>query len=228
MLNLLNVGFVGSAGSSASEYESMYESRSDLTTLQKQHVVEWFSGKELDTDRWNIVHSAGNDSNSPNVMSDTVDGGFQWTTHGSNSGYYGNMDFNGIKQYNPISSVWIAVTRNHTTTDTAHYVGLTENSYFMLSASGNATYFKLGTRNDTIGTGSTDTSIASDTNWHTWKGETNGTTVTLHGDGVLEASRTYPIPSTATGTLQPNLQVYNSNSGTSKTSSIRYFEAYNT
>ena len=197
------------------------------TSSHGKRVVERFSGDALDTDRWNIAHSAGNDSNSPNGMADSVDGGFQWTTHDSNSSYYGNMNFNGKRQFNPISSAWIAVTRNHTTTDTAHYAGLHENSYFMISASGNDTYFKLGTRNDTQGSGNTDTSISSDTNWHTWKGETDGTTVTLHGDGVLEASRTYPIPSTATGTLEPNFQVYTTSGGTAKTSSMRYFEAYN-
>ena len=210
-----------------SKSPSLYEHLNLPHQVMGQRMVERFSGDALDTDRWNIAHSAGNDSNSPNGMADSVDGGFQWTTHDSNSSYYGNMNFNGKRQFNPISSAWIAVTRNHTTTNTAHYVGLTENSYFMLSASGNVTNYQLSTRNDTIGTGNTDTSVASDTNWHTWKGETDGTTVTLHGDGVLEASRTYPIPSTATGTLEPNFQVYTTSGGTAKTSSMRYFEAYN-
>ena len=194
----------------------------------KQRMVETFSGDALDTNRWQLTHSIGNDSNSPNVMADSVDGGFQWTTHNSNSGYYGQLNFNGKRSFNPISSAWIAVTRNHTTTDTAHYAGLHENSYFMVGANGNNTYFKLDTRNDTQGSGNTDTSISSDTNWHTWKGETDGTTVSLYGDGVLEAERTNPIPSTATGTLEPFFQVYNVSSGTSKTSSIRYMECYNT
>ena len=144
------------------------------------------------------------------------------------SGYYGIMNFSGKRQFNPISSAWIAITRNHTTTNTAHYAGLHENSYFMVSASGNQTDYQLSTRNDTQGTGNTDTSIASDTNWHTWKGETDGTTVSLYGDGVLETERTSYIPSSTTGTLEPFFQVYNLGGGTSKTSSIRYFEAYNT
>ena len=207
-------------------FDSVYEMTTPLKEVRKQHFWEYFSGKYIDNQRWNLAHSAGNDSNSPNGM-DSGDGGFQWTTHDSNSSYYGNINFNGKRQFNPISSAWIAVTRNHTTTNTAHYVGLTENSYFMLSASGNVTNYQLSTRNDTQGTGNTDTSVASDTNWHTWKGETDGTTVTLHGDGVLEASRTYPIPSTATGTLEPNFQVYTTSGGTAKTSSMRYFEAYN-
>ena len=207
--------------------KSLYEQLFPLSHIMRQRFVEHFSGDALDTDRWNLAHSIGNDSNSPNGMSDTVDGGWYLTTHSSNSGYYGILNFNGKRQFNPISSAWIAVTRNHTTTDTAHYAGLHENSYFMISASGNDTYFKLGTRNDTQGSGSTETSIASDTNWHTWKGETNGTTVTLHGDGVLEASRTGFVPSTATGNLEPFFQVYTTSGGTAKTASIKYFEAYN-
>ena len=208
--------------------DSLYEHLSPLSVVMKQRFVEWFTPNTTYSGRWNLAHSAGNDSNSPNGISDTVDGGFSWTTHDSNSSYYGILNFNGKRQFNPISSAWIAVTRNHTTTDTAHYAGLHENSYFMVGANGNNTYFKLDTRNDTQGSGNTDTSISSDTNWHTWKGETDGTTVSLYGDGVLEAERTNPIPSTATGTLEPFFQVYNVSSGTSKTSSIRYMECYNT
>jgi hypothetical protein len=33
----------------STEYASMYESRSALTTVQKQHFVEWFSGSALDS-----------------------------------------------------------------------------------------------------------------------------------------------------------------------------------
>ena len=208
--------------------KSIYDQLNASGTVAKQRVVETFSGDALDTDRWNLAHSIGNDSNSPNGMSDSVDGGWYLTTHSSNSSYYSILNFNGKRQYNPISSAWIAVTRNHTTTNTAHYAGLHENSYFMISASGNETKYRFSTRNDTEGTGNTDTSINSDTNWHTWKGETDGTTVTLHGDGVLEASRTGYIPSTATGTLEPFFQVYSTSGGTAKTSSIRYMECYNT
>lgn len=194
----------------------------------KQRMVETFSGDALDTDRWQLTHSIGNDSNSPNGMADSVDGGFQWTTHNSNVNYYGQLSFNGIRPFDPVSSGWIAVTRNHTTTDTAHYAGLHENSYFMIQGAGNETKFRLSTRNDTEGTGNTNTSINSDTNWHVWKAETNGTTVSLYGDGVLEAERTAYIPSSTTGSLEPFFQVYNTNGGTAKTSSIRYMECYNT
>jgi len=72
----------------------MYESFNDLTTVNKQHMVEWFSGNALNTDRWQLQ----NNTALPTVaMQDSINGGLLMTNTGAGSG--GSLVFNGIKQY---------------------------------------------------------------------------------------------------------------------------------
>jgi hypothetical protein len=47
LFGVMASGISGHLG--ADDYASMYESRSALTTVQKQHFVEWFSGSALDS-----------------------------------------------------------------------------------------------------------------------------------------------------------------------------------
>ena len=64
------------------DYDSMYESRSELTTVQKQHFVEFFSGKSLSN-----VWTLQNNTALPTVsMQNEVDGGLLMTNTGTGTG----------------------------------------------------------------------------------------------------------------------------------------------
>ena len=56
------------------EFASMYESFNDLTTVNKQHFVEWFTGNTLRTDTWNKDNS---DAGYTIEMDDSVNGGLK-------------------------------------------------------------------------------------------------------------------------------------------------------
>jgi|TARA_B110000438_G_scaffold300263_1_gene352253 hypothetical protein len=232
MLNLLNVGFVGSAGSSSNEYETMYESRSALTTVQKQHMVEWFAGKELDTDRWILQ----NNTALPTVaMQDSVDGGLLITNTGT--GYGGSVTFNNKRQYggSGVNCTCIMVLKN-TTANGLTYAGFDRNGAPSTSNGGMganstaviemgaSTYFNLVVTDAGSGWDRTATSIATaDANWHAVKIDVKTSDVDLTVDGTLEATRTGVRPST---TMQPSIT--GRNAGANATTYIRYFEAYNT
>ena len=231
MLNLLNVGFVGSAGSSSNEYETMYESRSKLTTVQKQHMVEWFAGKELDTDRWILQ----NNTALPTVaMQDSVDGGLLITNTGT--GYGGSVTFSNKRQYGGSDNCTCIMVLKNTTANGLTYAGFDRNGAPSTSNGGMganstaviemgaSTKFNLVVTNAGSGWDRTATSIATaDANWHAVKIDVKTSDVDLTVDGTLEATRTGVRPST---TMQPSIT--GRNAGANATTYIRYFEAYNT
>ena len=211
-------------------FDSIYEMTTPLTEVRKQRMVEEFNGDDIDSFRWTFSRSAGGTSDSPSVMADELDGGFKWTTHNSNTTYYGSMNTGAKYAFDAGSSGFIASHRMNDndagTEDYYFYVGLDEDSYFQFHGHTNNTYFKLSVRNNLIGTATTDTTTPRDSMWHTFKAVTNGTRVIGTVDGVVNSTMTYPIPSSGAGDLRPNWQVANQG-GTSKTASIRYFEAWN-
>ena len=52
-------------------FGSVYESTNPLTTIAGQHMVEWFTGNSLNTDRW----GKGGDGNETIEMYNGIDGG---------------------------------------------------------------------------------------------------------------------------------------------------------
>ena len=229
--NLFNVGFVGILGNEETEYASMYESRSELTTVQGQHFVEWFTGKSLPS-YWTLQ----NNTALPTVaMQDSVDGGLLITNTGT--GYGGSVTFNNIRQYggSGVNCSCIMVLKN-TTANGLTYAGFDRNGAPSTSNGGmgaNSTaviemgasvYFSLVVTNAGSGWNRTATSIpTADTNWHKVKIDVKASDVDLTVDGTLEATRTGVRPST---TMQPC--VTGRNAGANATTHIRYMEAYNT
>ena len=57
-------------------FDSVYESTNPLTTVAGQHMVEWFTGNSLNTDRWttSLVDDA------TVAMNDSVNGGILFTS----------------------------------------------------------------------------------------------------------------------------------------------------
>ena len=209
----------------STEFASMYESRSALTVIQKQHFVEWFSGSALDS-----IWTATPNGASTQVMDDAVDGGYLMTC-GTSASDNIRIDFNNVNQYSKTASVMIFVMK--ITDQAGQGNNLTGWSNVASVASNNnvshlghdrfTTNYNLITR----GTGSattTNSSVPVDTAWHTHKIENAGTDVVLYVDGVSEATNTTNL---STADFQPSFGIQSDATDT-PTMSIRYLECYNT
>lgn len=227
LFGVMSSGISGHLG--ADDYDSMYESRSALTTVQKQHFVEWFSGSLLPS-YWDYGYSGGSNTSE---MNDAVDGGYK---HGCGSGvnYIQWINFNGKQQYNPAGSVCISIHRmdsvaqrgaalvglmngNSNATSnphdaiTSHHAGFLkqhENNIYASSSNGTCT--------------STDTTVGGDA-YKTYKSELGSSNIKFYIDGSLEITKTTNLP---TNRLQPSLTGYHK--GGQGNLLITYMECYNT
>ena len=211
------------------KYPSLYEHlNGGFTTVMKQRFVDEFSGATLDVTKWGFNEASGNGTRT--IDQDTVDGGYKMITSSSNSSNYMQLKGGGgtIRAFDAESSAFIAVCRAVSTSDVAFYVGLQEDSYFAADHGSNRSNYRLSHRNNLVGTGNTDSSVAIDYAWHTHSATTDGTNCKYSIDGIHQCTATgATLPSDGAGHLEPWWQVYTLNSGTSKKCAIRYFEAWN-
>ena len=204
----------------ADVFASLYESFQDLTTVQKQHFVEWFSGKALDS-----IWTFGDQGGGTSGMVDAIDGGY-FVDSGAGFAW---IAFNDKRQYSQTGSVIIMVLRdvNDANGDerwgfvrTASADGLIEKAYInSLPAQAN---FQLNTDNGGAQT-ATATSIVVDNVYHVFKVECKASSVEASIAGVLEATSTTTLPDQP---LQPRIATRaDLPAGRSE---VRYLEAYNT
>jgi hypothetical protein len=212
-------------GVPATEFESMYESFNPLTTINKQHFVEWFSGKQLPS-YWTFTDEIG--VGGSGAMSDSVDGGYVITPAGvldANS-----INFNDKRQYAHNGSVVIAVIQK-VDVGGRYRVGfgddgnLSSNTINKASSNDVSTFIYLETAN---GTSSSDTDsdiTANTTTAHVHKIETKTSSVELSLDGILKVTITGNIPLLK---MQPAFFVRGGGGAGNQKSLIRYMECYNT
>ena len=225
MLNLLNVGFVGSAGSSSNEYESMYESRSELTTVQNQHFVEWFSGKELGH-YWTLTQIV---ATCTATISDSVDGGMLFQTDSGSGSPSACLTFNNKRQYNPAGFRFISICQknddnlgikggigNDKVVNPSHYAFMMEGSF--------VSYKSLETKDGSTAS-LTASSIALSQNAFTYDIEGTSSNVKLGINGNLEVTKTTNRPTAA---CQPFLYIQSRSTAAVKDYNIRYVECFNT
>lgn len=225
MLNLLNVGFVGSAGSSSNEYESMYESRSELTTVQNQHFVEWFSGKELGH-YWTLTQIV---ATCTATISDSVDGGMLFQTDSGSGSPSACLTFNNKRQYNPAGFRFISICQkndnnlgikggigNDKVVNPSHYAFMMEGSF--------VSYKSLETKDGSTAS-LTASSIALSQNAFTYDIEGTSSNVKLGINGNLEVTKTTNRPTAA---CQPFLYIQSRSTAAVKDYNVRYLECYNT
>ena len=207
----------------ATEFDSMYESFNPLTTVNKQHFVEWFSGSALDS-IWTQTDVAGTGTF---AMDDTVDGGFKITTGASGSNE-SNINFNNKRQYEETACVCIAVWKTFATSLQETHVGLSANitSYPVNSAAlyvDNGGNFNIRTADGSTSS-QTSTGTAVDTNFHSYKIECKSADIEMSVDGVKTNDKTTNRP---TIPMQPFSAVRHISGGAQSTST-RYMECYNT
>ena len=209
----------------------MYESFNDLTTVNKQHFVEWFCGNTLRTDTWGTTNVQGSGTFS---MVNSVDGGFSVKAGTSNNDET-ELDFGGsgseVRPYSHTGSVCIFVTKaidsgNGYWTNNVGFtntVGL-GNDYACMQNQDSDPYFSLISKDTSFNRGNSSVSIDND--WHCFKLECTSTHLKLTIDGVLEVNKTANRP---TAKLMPvfNVQTQAADDDGGE-GHIRYMECYNT
>ena len=215
----------GISGNLATEFESMYESFNALTTVNKQHFVEWFSGSALDS-----IWTAAPTGTSTQAMADAVDGGYLMTCS-SGAGDSVELSFNDVaRPFSYTASVIIFVLSNTDQAGTGdNLIGwanvaspASNTNVHHLTLDRFTTYYGLITR----GAGSSTTAnstVTVDTAWHSHKIENLASSVALTIDGVLGGTNTTNL---STADFQPCIAMQ-SDSADTPTMSIRYLEAYN-
>ena len=221
-------GVIASGKLGITEFESMYESFNPLTTVNKQHFVEWFSGSALDS-IWTKTDVVGTGTF---AMDDAVDGGFKITT-GATIGNSSAIGFNGKNQYAHDGSVIIFVSKRTEDVDNNMYCGMgdepttapadTLSDYTMMEHREAYTNIQHKTSNNSSAT-RTAGSVARSTSWINTKIELNGSNSIMYIDGVYDATITTNLPST---NISPvfNQQTVGS---VAVSGSLRYCEVYNT
>jgi hypothetical protein len=212
------------------EFESMYESFNPLTTVNKQHFVEWFSGKQLPS-YWNIILGSGSTAN----IADTVDGGAFLTTGSTATNSNFQLNFNNKRQYNESGSVCIFIIKPELEEDVStnwfgqcglgNVIGNTGHWVNFATSNGN---IRLGT-SQSEGHSFVDTGDAFTNAWYKVKIENLSASCEMQLSGVLKATATTGLQS-STG-MQPVLYFNrgtNTPAGNPCTCNLRYFEAYNT
>ena len=206
---------------------SLYEHLFPLTTVMKQRVVDNFDGDTLN-ERWTFADISGTGSE---AMRDIVDGGHR-VSAGTVAGNQSKIHFNGIRQYKHDASICIFVSKASATTGIATISGLSNlfqsGSFLDFALAGintalDTVNFLMQTADNTTNT-SQSTSVALDTNFHTYKIECGSANIKLTMDGVLEITKTDRRP---TLKMEPTLTIKTDATPQKHIDSL-YYEAYNT
>ena len=215
------------------EYTSMYESRSELDTVQKQHFVEWFTGVKLSS-IWSINDYSGVNTSG---MSDTIDGGYNITT-GATSGNGRFINWNNVNQYTHNSSIMICVMKINGSDSHNMGAGFLDDNTKSYSDAGTFNFSMIENRHalstvaiktadgSNVGRtqGSGTGSVGRTTAWHMHKLENTSSSVRLSNDGVFDVERTDTKP---TAKMQPVFSMQGTASAAAS-GNIRYMECYNT
>ena len=192
-------------------FGSVYEITNPLSTVAKQHFVEWFTGKELPTTRrWALTDNGGNNTGS--TTHDGVDGGYTLEGTGSGSSQQSLLAFNDKKPFNASGTdgstiIWVAkltlpmpASLDGTNSITASQGGWgmcgTMPSYWLNGIkinvpTGASSYIGFYTMNHSTEAGTnTDLPVIVAADYKTYKLEQNNTSANCYIDGVIKATRT--------------------------------------
>ena len=218
----------------------MYESFNDLTTINKQHMIEWFTGNALNTDRWESYSNNGGTV----AMDSSEDGGLYLQAATSDNDYAGIGfgttgsvgDDQAVRPFSNNSSKIIFVQKFSASSEyqasasgfdqklRGDGLGAAESGAILLTSTHNTSgKWVLRTGNGSSYSGYTYvTSSSMDTDWHVFTIECKSTSAEMKIDGVTEATTT--LPSAEMGI---SFGIQSEGSATAKTN-IHYCEAYNT
>ncbi len=207
------------------EFESIYESKQALTTVQPTRMIDWFSGCSLNAERWFEQCETGCGAF---AMVNAADEGFE-VQAGGTSANCSLINYNGVRHYCECSSVWIALVRTTTC------VSLLEVGFIHRQdiPGGNSTNSKLretrsftclqALTNDGVASTVTSTCVATSCNWYLSRTVLTACNNAFFIDGSAVVCQTTRLPDQP---LQPHFREFN-NGGGANGARIKYFEAYN-
>ena len=226
-------------------FGSVYESANPLTTVAGQHMVEWFTGNSLNTDRWGYGGSSGGTANSV-AMSDSVDGGLELKAGSSGYNYVnlrcgltGADDNDGAphpalayKRFDPDGCSIICVYKLGTAKATFDESGFgfgTEGMNYVnrdnIAAehfAGNTSYWALRTKISGTST-KVDSDVVPDTSFHTHRIDLTATYCNLSIDGIQKVTNTTGLVTVA---VDPTVACSTWNNATCSMN-LTYMEAWN-
>jgi hypothetical protein len=211
-------------------HASTYEQINPLTTVNKQHFVEWFSGKQLPS-YWTETDIGGGGTV---AMNDAVDGGLTLTS-GTSIGDTVHITFNNKRQYDDDNCIMVAVCNAETSnsnlgvgfdSDTAKdYNGTGSFSFSILEWRVALTNLSLKTADGTTPS-RTASDIPFDTNvYRSVKITNTASNCNLTLDGVSKVDRTSLLPTT---NMQPRFSSQLATNTGAQIAHIRFMECYNT
>ena len=204
-------------------FGSVYEITNPLSTVAKQHFVEWFTGKELPTTRrWALTNNGGNNTGS--TTHDGVDGGYTLEGTGSGSTQQSLLAFNDKKPFNASATdgstiIWVAKltlpmpasldgTNDITASQGAWGMCGTMPNYWLNGIkinvpTGASSVINFGTMNNSAEAfTATDLPVIVAADYKTYKLEQKSSSAICHIDGELKSTRTSGLSTTA---MQPFL-----------------------
>lgn len=222
---ILVAGVWQQIGAVAAQFPSMYESFNELTVLNKQHFVEWFSGAILDS-IWNITFE---DGVAVPAMADEIDGGFQITT---STAIFNAMkiNFNNRRHYNFQGCVCIAVAKTDSVVTSEIHTGFVDDlnvANRQIAIINNGSSFTNLTMRTADASALTDLQgdVPRNLVFNLMKIELTPTACEWSVNDIIQTDKTTTLP---TVKLQPYFRLGKGNTADIKTGNWRYYEAYNT
>ena len=195
---------------------------------QRQHFVEWFTGRSLNTDRWKLNQIGGSICTA--TLDDSINGGLKmYVNDTAPISASASLTLDNIKSFDPYASTFIANMKKHSISQDAIAIkyGLASDSTVtppscVLMCEGNLHSYKgIETNNESR----TDSSVAKSTDWFNFKLDLNASNCTAFIDGSIAITKTTDIP---TVYLQPFLYLQSRGAGTHERQwNTTYCEAYN-
>ena len=210
----------------------MYESFDDLTTVRKQHMVEWFTGNGLNTDRW----TSTTDGTTSTAMDNSEDGGLKMTATGDSQNF---LSFNNIRQYdNSCTMIFVASVALGGSGgsiigfgESYNNFGATTSSATLQWDSGNSgsdihiLSSDGGTQQNSTGTGWSRTEGSSV--YHVFKIDVASGSITVSRDGVLGSTvETTRVPPSG-DKMQPRSHIEGYSGSGVNVTNLRYMECWN-
>ena len=222
--------------------DSIYGNLYSPTTVSNQRFVDWFSGKELDTYRWESYTNNGG-----TVAMDDANNGGLYLQAATNDNDYAGIGFGTTGSVGDDQAVR---PFSHNSSKIIFVQKFSANSEYQASASG----FDQKLRGDGLGAAESGailltsihntngkwvlrtgngssysaytyvTTSSMDTDWHVFTIECKSTSAEMKIDGVTEATSTTTLPTARMGI---SFGIQSEGSATAKTN-IHYCEAFNT
>ena len=211
-------------------FSSFYEMFDPLTTVRKQHFWTWFSGDDI-RNNWRVNQIVGGDSTF--TTSDSVDGGAVFTNQ-SASNRVAKIGMGAVRQFSHTGSECIFVAARTSSTSYKMYttIGMhgddtsqndNNGGQFRIYDTGSANFYCVN--KDSTTQTSTDSGVAHDTSYHSFKIAFSASNVIFTLDGTSVATNTTNLPSAK---MVAACRMDNDTDTGNRTMNLRYFEAYNT